>query len=105
MMYHMVCNAFFSYAVLLILYPSFLYIYIIYIYKGVLFHGPPGTGKTTLVNKLCSKMDVEMVCDPLASSDFNRPYKGDSERMVDDIARRAGIVKYTRNYTTISNIK
>ncbi len=56
---------------------------------GILFWGPPGNGKTSLIKSLCEKLEVTLVCPPLAAGDFNQGIVGDSEKMINHIAHRA----------------
>ncbi len=58
--------------------------------RGVLFWGPPGTGKTEAIKKLCEYLDIQMVSDGImAAGDFNQNIVGDTERMINHLADRA----------------
>ncbi|CAM6104838.1 unnamed protein product [Calypogeia fissa] len=48
--------------------------------KGLLLHGPPGTGKTSLVNAVSKECDAH--CTYLSGSSLHRSYAGQSERVM-----------------------
>lgn len=54
--------------------------------KGILFCGPPGTGKSAISSALCSKANFVFAAPPMAAGDFSKGVVGDSERMVNAIA-------------------
>ncbi|KAI8919515.1 hypothetical protein BC831DRAFT_481480 [Entophlyctis helioformis] len=57
--------------------------------RGFLFWGPPGTGKTTIVQRLSSLLNAKLLCDPLTPGSFNQGIVGDSERMINTLANWA----------------
>lgn len=42
-----------------------------------------------LTLELCEALEIAMVCSPLAAGDFNKPYVGDSEAMINALVARA----------------
>ncbi len=62
--------------------------------KGFLFYGPPGTGKSAIIKYILDRLPFLYLCPPLAAGDFNKGIVGDSERMINQFARRAEIVPW-----------
>jgi len=62
--------------------------------KGIMFYGPPGTGKSAIISFILECLPFEYLCPPLAAGDFNKGIVGDSERMINQLARRAKAVPW-----------
>eukprot|EP01080_Neovahlkampfia_damariscottae_P012175 gene12175-5665_t len=57
--------------------------------RGIIFHGPPGTGKTTLIMYLCKHLKLKMLTNPLTAGDFEQGIVGDSAKMINHLGERA----------------
>jgi cell division protease FtsH len=55
--------------------------------KGVLLHGPPGTGKTMLARAMAGESDVAFL--PTSATTFQKKYYGESPQLVRDLFNRA----------------
>ncbi len=62
--------------------------------RGVLLHGPPGTGKTTIIKLLCDFMNIKLVGPMMAAGDFAKPLVGQSEKMINSLADRAARIPW-----------
>ncbi len=62
--------------------------------KGILFFGPPGTGKSAISKTFCKELPIELVAPPMAAGDCNKGIVGDSERMLNEMADRAALVPW-----------
>jgi SpoVK/Ycf46/Vps4 family AAA+-type ATPase len=76
--------------------------------RGVLLWGPQEQGKTlvtrnlsmfrktTLITKVCDNTDVFLVAPKFAAGDFNQGIVGDSEKMINEVAERAKLVRHSK---------
>jgi hypothetical protein len=71
--------------------------------RGMLFFGPPGTGKTKIASSVKS-MGLVPLCEDLSSSDFRKPLQGMAERMVAELGRRAKLVPWQLTFLSIDEI-
>jgi len=62
--------------------------------RGMLLHGPPGTGKTTLTDNLPNKIGLTSVSYPLCAAEVNRSLVGQTERLLMDLVTRATRIPY-----------
>ena len=56
--------------------------------------GPPGTGKTKLCEVICKKAGIELVVEPLSSSELNRSKVGETEQLLMALFGRAERLPY-----------
>ena len=56
--------------------------------------GPPGTGKTKLCEVICKKAGIELVVEPLSSSELNRSKVGETEQLLMSLFARAERMPY-----------
>ena len=56
--------------------------------------GPPGTGKTKLCEVICKKAGIELVVEPLSSSELNRSKVGETEMLLMSLFARAERMPY-----------
>ncbi|CAF4918759.1 unnamed protein product, partial [Rotaria sp. Silwood1] len=72
--------------------------------RGILLYGPPGTGKSELLKRVAVYAGITMVTQPLAAGELNRPYVGETEKLLIDIMYRANTVPYLICAMTIDEI-
>ncbi|CAF3763793.1 unnamed protein product, partial [Rotaria sp. Silwood1] len=52
--------------------------------RGLLLYGPPGTGKSELLKRVAIYAGITMITQPLAAGELNRPYVGETEKLLVD---------------------
>jgi len=57
--------------------------------RGLLLHGPPGTGKTQITSGIANKIGLTEVVQPLAAAEVNRSLVGQTEKILLDLCNRA----------------
>jgi hypothetical protein len=62
--------------------------------KGIIFYGPPRTGKTFTTSKIIDYLKLFLIYPNLAASDFSHGLQGQSEKMVDNIAKRTEVIPW-----------
>lgn len=62
--------------------------------KGIIFYGPPRTGKTFTTSKIIQFLKLYLIYPSLAASDFSHGLQGQSEKMVDNIAKRTEVIPW-----------
>ncbi|CAF1015332.1 unnamed protein product [Adineta steineri] len=72
--------------------------------RGLLLYGPPGTGKSELLKRVAIYAGITMVTQPLAAGELNRPYVGETEKLLIDIMYRANTIPYLICAMTIDEI-
>ena len=58
-------------------------------HTGLLLHGPPGSGKTKIMEMIMNISGLTSLVKPISSSEINRALVGESERILRDIFNRA----------------
>ncbi|CAF3825605.1 unnamed protein product [Rotaria sp. Silwood1] len=72
--------------------------------RGLLLYGPPGTGKSELLKRTAIFAGITMTTTALAAGELNRPYVGETERLLVDIMSRANTIPYLICAMTIDEI-
>ncbi|CAF3213420.1 unnamed protein product [Rotaria socialis] len=72
--------------------------------RGLLLYGPPGTGKSELLKRAATFAGITMTTTALAAGELNRPYVGETERLLVDIMSRANTIPYLICAMTIDEI-
>ena len=72
--------------------------------RGLLLYGPPGTGKSEILKRAAIFAGITMTTTPLAAGELNRPYVGETERLLVDIMYRANTIPYLICAMTIDEI-
>ncbi|CAF1421238.1 unnamed protein product [Rotaria sp. Silwood1] len=72
--------------------------------RGLLLYGPPGTGKSELLKQAAIFAGITMTTNPLAAGELNRPYVGETEKLLIDIMSRADTILYLICAMTIDEI-
>ncbi|CAF1563663.1 unnamed protein product, partial [Didymodactylos carnosus] len=72
--------------------------------RGLLLYGPPGTGKSELLKRAAIFAGITMTTAPLAAGELNRPYVGETEKLLVDIMHRANTIPYLICAMTIDEI-
>ncbi|CAF0926260.1 unnamed protein product [Rotaria sordida] len=72
--------------------------------RGLLLYGPPGTGKSELLKRAAIFAGITMTTNPLAAGELNRPYVGETEKLLIDIMYRADTIPYLICAMTIDEI-
>jgi SpoVK/Ycf46/Vps4 family AAA+-type ATPase len=72
--------------------------------RGLLLYGPPGTGKSELLKRAAIFAGITMTTTPLAAGELNRPYVGETEKLLVDIMYRANTIPYLICAMTIDEI-
>ncbi|CAF1065300.1 unnamed protein product, partial [Didymodactylos carnosus] len=72
--------------------------------RGLLLYGPPGTGKSELLKRVAIYAGITMVTQPLAAGELNRPYVGETEKLLIDIMYRGNTIPYLICAMTIDEI-
>ncbi|CAF3743002.1 unnamed protein product [Rotaria sp. Silwood1] len=72
--------------------------------RGLLLYGPPGTGKSELLKRAAIFAGITMTTTPLAAGELNRPYVGETERLLVDIMSRSNTIPYLICAMTIDEI-
>jgi hypothetical protein len=62
--------------------------------KGVLFFGPPRTGKTYTSTKIINQLNFYMIYPSLSAADFSHGIVGQSEKMIDAITKRCEVIPW-----------
>ncbi|CAF1383873.1 unnamed protein product [Adineta steineri] len=72
--------------------------------RGLLLYGPPGTGKSELLKRVAIYAGITMTTVPLAAGELNRPYVGETEKLLIDIMYRSNTIPYLICAMTIDEI-
>ncbi|CAF1043680.1 unnamed protein product [Adineta ricciae] len=72
--------------------------------RGLLLYGPPGTGKSELLKRVAQYAGITMITTPLSAGELNRPYVGETERLLVDIMNRSNTIPYLICAMTIDEI-
>ncbi|CAF1169252.1 unnamed protein product [Rotaria sp. Silwood1] len=72
--------------------------------RGLLLYGPPGTGKSEILKRAATYAGITMTTTALAAGELNRPYVGETERLLVDIMYRAKTIPYLICTMTIDEI-
>jgi len=71
----------------------------------MLFHGPPGTGKSLLASLLAKHACFHQLTAPLAAGDLQKGVPGDAERTLTAIANRAKCIPWVLCAVVIDEIE
>ena len=72
--------------------------------RGILFYGPPGSGKTTVAEKFPNLIGLTAICNSLASTELNRSLVGETEELIKQIFERALHYPHLLCYLSIDEI-
>ncbi|CAF0835129.1 unnamed protein product, partial [Adineta ricciae] len=72
--------------------------------RGLLLYGPPGTGKSEILKRAAVYAGITPTTVPLAAGELNRPYVGETEKLLIDIMYRANTIPYLMCAMTIDEI-
>ena len=72
--------------------------------RGILLWGPPGTGKTTIIDRMWKALGIELLVRELASGNFKKPLQGVSEMIVNMIKTRASLIPWLLAAFTVDEI-
>ncbi|CAF0853024.1 unnamed protein product [Adineta steineri] len=72
--------------------------------RGLLLYGPPGTGKSELLKRVAVYAGITMITQPLSAGELNRPYVGETEKLLVDIMSRANTIPFLICAMTIDEI-
>ncbi|CAM4934856.1 unnamed protein product [Rotaria socialis] len=72
--------------------------------RGLLLYGPPGTGKSELLKRVAIYAGITMTTQPLSAGELNRPYVGETEKLLVDIMYRAHTIPFLICAMTIDEI-
>lgn len=72
--------------------------------RGVILWGPPGTGKTFLIDRLCKYLGLVPLYVNMSAGDFEQGIQGDAERMIDQLQNRAAEIPWLACYIAIDEI-
>ncbi len=72
--------------------------------RGLIMYGPPGTGKSQIMSQLAKKLGIFMIGEPLAAGELNRPYVGESERILVALCTRCHRIPYAMCCISIDEI-
>jgi len=72
--------------------------------RGTVLWGPPGTGKTMIVGRLCDELGLVALYQPMSAADFQRGFKGDANRAFDELLERGNKLCWMGVYVFIDEI-
>ncbi|CAF1518776.1 unnamed protein product [Rotaria magnacalcarata] len=72
--------------------------------RGLLLYGPPGTGKSEILKRAAIFAGITMTTVALAAGELNRPYVGETERLLADIMYRSNTIPFLICAMTIDEI-
>ena len=72
--------------------------------RGLLLYGPPGTGKSEILKRAAIFAGITMTTTALAAGELNRPYVGETEKLLVDIMYRSNTIPYLICAMTIDEI-
>lgn len=73
--------------------------------RGILFHGPPGTGKTDISVMFPELLGFNSICKGLSSTELNRSLVGETEALITCICERARLYPHLICFITVDEIE